>query len=261
MREKALLIAVDRRTAAIAGASLIGFVLLGVLLSGLLGGARAAQLMVTLFVPSSIMIVFWYVARSRVLARESQFDAALELEAVTNRANSEFFATVSHELRLHVQLCSLRAEALTVAAEYGRIESDLKVAVPDVVLLTDPHLLRQVLHVLVGNALRRGGERVAIWATAEDDWVRLTVSDDGPGLTPEVGAHVFERYVDLAGNGRSSHSAGAGMSLVQTLGDLMGGQVTYKRDPSWTHFSLRLPMGTETGRPSRARVPLEAGVR
>ncbi len=243
------------------GISLIGFVVLGVLLSGVFGGARAAQLLVTLVVPALVMVGFWSVGRVRLLAREAEFETALELEGVINRANGEFLAGVSHELQLHPQLCSLRAEALAVAVDYRNVNPELKVAVPDVVVLTDPHLLRQLLHILVGNAVRHGGSRVAIWASAEAHAVRLTVSDDGPGLVPEIGAHVFERYLDLASNGRSSRPTGAGLSLVRTLGELMGGQMTYKRDPSWTHFSIRLPLETDSGRLSRARVPLEAGVR
>lgn len=261
LRERVQLIATERRQAVNVGISLTGFVVLGALLSGVFGGARALQLLVTLVVPALVMVGFWFVARGRLLAKEAQFESALELENVTNRAHGEFLAGASHELQLHPQLCNLRAEALAVAVDYHNVNPGLKVAVPDVVVLTDPHLLRLLLHILVGNAQRHGGSRVAIWASAEDGAVRLTVSDDGPGLAPEIGAHVFERYLDLASNGRSSRPTGAGLSLARTLGELMGGQMTYKRDPSWSHFSIRLPLGSDSGRPSRARVPLEAGVR
>jgi len=262
LRDKVRLIATRPRRAVTVGVSLIGFVMLGFLLSSSLGDAApAAQVLVTLVVPALVMVGFWLVARSRILAREAEFETALELESVTNRANGEFLAGVSHELQLHPQLCSLRAEALAVAIDYRNVNHELKVAVPDVVVLTDPHLLRQLLHILVGNAVRHGGSRVAIWASSEDNGIRLTVSDDGPGLMPEIGDHVFERYLDLAGNGRSSRPRSTGLSLARTIGELMGGRMTYKRDPSWTHFSIRLPSGTDPGNPSRARVPLEAGVR
>jgi signal transduction histidine kinase len=238
-----------------------GFVVFGALLSGVFTGARAGQLLVTLVLPTLVMVGFWFVARARLLAREAEFENALELENVTNRANGEFLAGVSHELQRHLQLCSLRAESLAVAIDYRNVNPELKVAVPDVVVITDPHLLRQLLHILVGNAVRHGGSRIAIWASSEDDAVRLTVSDDGPGLAPELGAHIFERYLDLAPNGRSSRPAGAGLSLARTLSELMGGRMTYKRDPSWSHFSIRLPLGSDSDRPSRDRVPLQAGVR
>lgn len=261
LQEKVRLIAVLRRPTVTVGLSLIGFVVLGLLMSGVFGGAPAAQLLVTLIVPALVMIGFWHVVRARLLAHEAEFESALELESVTNRANGEFLAGVSHELQLHPQLCSLRAEALAVAVDYRNVNPELKVAVPDVVVLTDPHLLRQLLHILVGNAVRHGGSRVAIWASAEDQAVRLTVSDDGPGLIPELGANVFERYVDLAGNGRSSRPSGAGLPLARTIGELIGGRMTYKRDTSWTHFSIRLPLGADSASLSLARVPLEAGVR
>jgi hypothetical protein len=35
----------------------------------------------------------------------------------------------------------------------------------------------------------------------------------------------------------------------------------YKRDPSWSHFSVRLPIESEAAHFNGSRVPLEAGVR
>jgi signal transduction histidine kinase len=195
------------------------------------------------------------------MEREAEFESALEIETITNRASGEFLAGVSHELASHPERCNLRAEALAVAVDYRNVRPDLKVAVPDVVVVTDPHLLRQVLHILVSNAVRHGGGRVAIWAAPEDPEIQLTVSDDGRGLPDEVAARLFDRYVDLAGRGRDSWRGGAGLTLAQTLCELVGGRMTYKRDPNWTHFSVRLRVENEAARPSRGLVPLEAGVR
>jgi signal transduction histidine kinase len=250
-----------RRPVVIGAVSLFGLIVIGLLLSGLFGPSRALQLIASLVVPAAVMVGFWFQARERVLARETEFDRELELETLTNRATSEFVAAVSHELVPHPERCSLRAEALAVAVDYRNIRPDLKVAVPDLVVFTDPHLLRQVLHVLVGNAVRYGGERIAIWAAADERWVRLSVSDDGPGLPPGIGDHVFGRYVDLAGNGGAGRRGGGGLSVARTISELIGGQITYKRDPNWTHFSVSLPATVDEGRLRWQRLPLEAGVR
>jgi two-component system, OmpR family, sensor histidine kinase MtrB len=167
---------------------------------------------------------------------------------------------VTHELTPHPERCRLRAEALVVAVDYQDVGADVKVAVPDILVTTDPHLLRQILHILVGNAVRHGGHRVAIWASAEGDAVRLVVSDDGPGLPEEVGDRVFERYVDLAELARTTRRSGSGLAVARTLCELIGGHMGYKRDPSWTHFSIRLPRGSKGSTPSRDRVRLQAGV-
>jgi hypothetical protein len=242
------------------GFSLIGIVLLGILLSGPLGATRAFQFAITLIVPAAVMVGYWVAARGRLMEREAEFESALEIETITNRASSEFLVGVSHELTSHPERCNLRAEALAVAVDYRNVRPDLKVAVPDVVAVTDPNLLRQVIHVLVSNAIRHGGGRVAIWATSEDSEIQLSVSDDGRGLPAEVERRLFDKYVDLAGQGRDSWRGGTGLALARTLSDLIGGQLTYKRDPNWTHFSVRLRVANEVGRPERDRVPQEAGV-
>ena len=56
-----------------------------------------------------------------------------------------------------------------VAVEYQDLGADIKIAVPEIVIETDPSIFREILHLLVGNAVRPdGGKRVAIWAVAED---------------------------------------------------------------------------------------------
>jgi signal transduction histidine kinase len=223
--------------------------------------AMTVQLAVTFVVPALVMIIFWWVTRSRLRAREDSTDLALGLERVTNRATGQFLASVSHELTPHPERCSLRAEALVVAVDYQDVGADLKVAVPDITVDTDPQMLRQILHVLVGNAIRHGGQRVAIWAVTEGDAVRLSVSDDGPGLPDGAGGGVFDRYVDLAEQARTAGRSGSGMAIVRGLGEHLGAELGYKRDPSWTHFSVRLPMASNPATSPADRVPLESGAR
>jgi hypothetical protein len=244
---------------ALAGLAGLGAVTTWLVLAGWLGPVRSMQLMVSLVVPATVMIGFWLAARDRIDAREAEIGAILELEHLGHRAKWEFLSAVSHELPVHRELCSLRAEALAVAIDYRRLCPELKVAVPDLLLVTDPNLLRLVLHVLVGNAVRHGGPRVAIWATPEDGRTRVSVSDDGPGLAPESETRVFERLVDLAE--RRPGSALSGLSLARALGDLIGGELSYRRDRTWSHFSLLLPARAEHQGANRARPGLEAGVR
>lgn len=254
-------VAADRVRAVAVGLSLIGLTLLAGLLSLLLGVLPAAQVLLTLIVPAVMMVVFWRLARARLLAREAEFDAAIELEKVANRAAGEFLVGVSPEITIHPRRCNLRAEALAVAADYRRVRPELKVAVPDIAVVTDPHALRQVLHALVSNAIRHGGNRVAVWAARDEHSVRLTVSDDGSGLPPEIGAMVFERYLDLLEHSRRSRPTGTGLPVARTLSDLMGGQISYRRDPSWSHFSVSLPLAGEVDDSAPLGMPMEAGVR
>ena len=186
---------------------------------------------------------------------------AIRLERVQNRVTGAFLMDIAHELAPHRERCSVQDEAVAVAAEYQDAGADIKVAVPDVEIETDRQILRQLLNVLVGNALTHGGGRIAIWAVTEGQTFRLTVSDDGIGLPTDQGDAVFEGYVDL---GMSAGSVGpdrSGLSLASVLAGKIGAEMGYKRDPSWSHFSVRLPLEpAREGIPSH-RVPLEAGVR
>lgn len=95
---------------------------------------------------------------------------------------------------------------------------------------TDPGRLRQVLVNLIGNALKftsRGEVCLHVGATPVDDTgvaVTFSITDTGPGITPEEQARLFEPYVQLA-NGRQDAAWGSGLGLAisRQLVQLLGG--------------------------------------
>ena len=250
-----------RGTAVILVVSLLGLIALVVYSAGRFGPAITAQIAVSFVVPVLVMLFFWRAARDRVRARDAEWQVDLGLERVTNRATGQFLASVSHELVPHIERCNVKAEALVVAVEYQDVGADIKVAVPEIVIETDPSIFRQVLHLLVGNAIRHGGNRVAIWAVEEGGSMRISVSDDGPGLPDGTGGQVFQRYVDLAEQARSTLRAGSGFAVIRGLSEQIGAELGYKRDPSWTHFSVSLPTAPAPVGSLSDRVPLQAGAR
>ena len=250
-----------RGTAMILVISLLGLIALGVYSSGRFGPEITAQIAVSFAIPALVMVLFWRAARARIRAREVGLQFELGLEHVTSRATEQFLAGVSHELVPHTEPCDVKAEALVVAVEYQDFGADIKVAVPGIVVETDPGIFRQILHILIGNAIRHGGKRIAIWAVAESGAMRMSVSDDGAGLPEGAGAQVFQRYVDLGVEVSGPTRSGSGLAAIRGLAEQIGAELGYKRDPSWTHFSVSLPLApTPAGSPAD-RVPLEAGVR
>ena len=244
----------------IAVSSLFGLVVLAIVLaSSSADFARIAQFTLTLVIPMVLMVVFWRAARDRVLQHEADAMARADLEIVNSRRLSGFVAAIAHELNPHPEPCSLRAEALAVAVDYQELGSRVEVAVPDAVVDADPVFLRQMLHVLLDNAVRHGGERIAIWAVPEGPDVRLSVSDDGDGLPPGLDGHVFSRLVDIGG-GSPINSSASGLAMARSLSDAMDARITYKRDPKWTHFSFRLPVESSITRSQNNRTRLSAGV-
>ena len=107
----------------------------------------------------------------------------------------------------------MKAEALVVAVEYQDVGADIKVAVPEMVIETDPSIFRQILHLLVGNAIRHGGKRVAIWAVEEGGSMRISVSDDGPGFPRAAGSGIRPHRRPRRGGG--ARCARSGFAVIR----------------------------------------------
>ena len=112
-------------------------------------------------------------------------------------------------------------ESLSVRAERLDVEQVVRSVAPDgvrvdvavgLVVEADPVRVRQVLTNLVANA-QRHGETVEITASEAAGTVRIAVSDDGPGVDPDL--DVFASGVSGAGldrlraRGRPRHRPGA----------------------------------------------------
>jgi heavy metal sensor kinase len=115
-----------------------------------------------------------------------------------------------------------------------------------VVARGDAGWLERLLINLLDNAIKftREGGRVIVRVLRDGEHARLDVTDTGVGMTPEVRAHVFERFYQ-ADPARSSPSGGAGLglSLVQWIVVRHHGQITVdSRLGQGSTFSVKLPM-------------------
>ncbi len=108
----------------------------------------------------------------------------------------------------------------------------------------------QVLANLIVNAAKYAdpGGQISIDAEAQRGWVRITVSDDGPGIAPQHRERVFERFYRIdKGRSRETGGTGLGLAIVKHLTLAMGGTVGIEpREPRGSVFWVRLPAGRET---------------
>jgi two-component system phosphate regulon sensor histidine kinase PhoR len=157
----------------------------------------------------------------------------------------------SGRLRLELQPVSIRAAAQEVIDDFAaraRARSVvLENAVPtDLVVRADPERLRQVLSNLVDNAIkygRDGGRVVVDGAGRAEGRIEVGVSDDGPGLSPEVQPRIFERFyrVDKA-RSREQGGTGLGLAIVKHVVQAQGGEVRVESRPgAGTTFFFTLP--------------------
>jgi signal transduction histidine kinase len=104
----------------------------------------------------------------------------------------------------------------------------------------DPLRARQALGNLVDNALRHGTGEIRLAARRHDDAVEIDVSDDGPGFSPELRAHAFERFARGNSN-RSVDGTGLGLTIVRAIAEAHGGSATIMDTPA-PGATLRLRM-------------------
>jgi two-component system OmpR family sensor kinase len=80
--------------------------------------------------------------------------------------------------------------------------------------------------------------------TSTTGTAQITVADNGPGMTSEQAAHVFERFyrTDTARN-RARGGTGLGLSIAASLAAAHGGDITVDTNPGQgAAFHLRLPL-------------------
>jgi two-component sensor histidine kinase len=96
----------------------------------------------------------------------------------------------------------------------------------DAMVIADPTRITQVLDNLVTNALRYGGPNVLVSAVRDRAHVRLSVSDDGPGVPDDMVDTLFDAYVHGAASHRLGGS-GLGLLIVRQLCDAMSATIKY----------------------------------
>ncbi len=83
--------------------------------------------------------------------------------------------------------------------------------------------LAQVLSTLLDNSLVHGGGTVIVTTRSRGRSVVIEVSDEGPGVPPELGQRIFARSVSSAG------STGLGLALARDLATADGGRLELLR--------------------------------
>lgn len=119
----------------------------------------------------------------------------------------------------------------------------------------------QILLNLVGNAIRYAPDNSQVWIRLEDAGTRarLVVADQGPGLSAEQQAKVFEKFERLGRNGEDGGS-GLGLYISRRLARAMGGDLLVESAPGQgARFILDVPADLLALRPTTAQQPDQSG--
>jgi signal transduction histidine kinase/DNA-binding response OmpR family regulator len=155
--------------------------------------------------------------------------------------------------REEVALGEALEQVVAVAQPLSKARSNrfhVVVAEPARRVRVDLTKLKQVLLNLLGNAFKftsEGTVRLEVQAEAESgaDWLVVTVSDTGIGMTAEQLSRLFEEYWQAApAEGGAPVGTGLGLSLSRRLCRLMGGDIeVHSRAGEGSRFTVRLPVG------------------
>jgi two-component system, OmpR family, sensor kinase len=132
-----------------------------------------------------------------------------------------------------------RGEPVDLAELAREAGADDVSAEPAIVLGERPALERAVGN-LVANGRRHGRGRVTIAVERDQDRARVSVTDEGPGLTPEQAEHAFDRFWRGPTGG-----SGLGLAIVKAIAERHGGTVTV----SGARFTIDLPASQDSLKP------------
>jgi two-component system OmpR family sensor kinase len=121
-------------------------------------------------------------------------------------------------------------------AEIAREAAADDVLAPEpVIVLGERPALERAVGNLVHNGRSHGEGRITIAVERDGDRARISVADEGGGLTREQAEHAFERF--WRGPGAAATGSGLGLAIVRAIAERHGGRVTV----DGSRFTIDLP--------------------
>jgi two-component system phosphate regulon sensor histidine kinase PhoR len=167
----------------------------------------------------------------RDLLRLARLDAGQEQLEPASCDPRELLQSVLEDLKPSLEARRQDVE-VSIAAGTGRVTAD-------------PAKLHDVLRNLVANATTYSPEasRIRVAIDRLPDRVRISVTDEGPGIPEADLPRIFERFyrVDKS-RARDPGGTGLGLAIVKHLVELHGGQVRVENAPGGgARFTIELP--------------------
>jgi signal transduction histidine kinase len=197
-------------------------------------------------------------ARLELIHRRARRDNAADYlrdaegALVAHRSLTRLVSDLLDVGRLDQGLFALRPAPVDVVALAHEVASSLRSPGHEVeyrgpqefVVVADGDRLRQALENLTANALKHSPAGVPVGLDVQEQqrpdgrWVRIAVTDMGPGIAPEMMGTLFERFA----RGPGSTGLGLGLYLARRIAMAHGGTLEVTSRPGdGTRFELALP--------------------
>jgi signal transduction histidine kinase len=154
-----------------------------------------------------------------------------------------------------VDLSALVQQAVATTAElFKERQTQVTVSLPDqpVVLLADPDRLMQVMLNLLSNAAKFvpvPGGRVGVSLSRDDADVTVRVTDNGPGVSAEQQALIFEKFRQGGDAANRPQGTGLGLPISRQIVAHLGGRLWLESSPGQgAAFCFTLPNNNDMRR-------------
>ena len=145
------------------------------------------------------------------------------------------------------QVTSEMIKEFTPIAEKQGIK--LKRDVDEIVIDSDPVLVKRILQNLVSNAIRytQSGGSVTVSCKQENKDCKISISDTGQGIPEDQLENIFNEFHQLNNPERDrSKGLGLGLSIVKRLSSIINTEIEVQSQlKQGTCFSFLLPMGDQ----------------
>jgi len=160
------------------------------------------------------------IAESGLRRMRRLIDDLLDLKKI-----EDGFGVVMRACSIKRVLHAVVAESKALAERRGQ-ELVLEIQDPLPTIQADADRLHQVFANLVGNAVKytQEGGIVMVRAQATDALVQVKVIDNGPGISPEDQAHIFEKFYRARATPQVD-GTGMGLTIVKSITEQHGGSV------------------------------------
>jgi PAS domain S-box-containing protein len=177
--------------------------------------------------------------------------------------------------RVPVNVQSVVGEALDLVAASlpSHVKLECRLTAEDAAVMGDPTQIHQVVMNLCANAaqamksqgtlavalvvVERGGAAAATSTLSAGRYVRLSVSDTGTGMSPDVIERIFDPFFTTKEVGVGT---GLGLSLVHGIVTDLGGGIDVESVPgNGTTFTVYLPWSNAVAAPAAAPEPVPQG--
>jgi len=143
--------------------------------------------------------------------------------------------------REHVQVKPLLEDVCRQARLLHPDRAILYLSPVDTTVFADRDALKQILLILLDNALKYSAGNVTVTISVQDRQLMISVRDAGPGMSPQMRDRIFDRFYrgDAA---RTPPGFGLGLPIAKVLVEAQGGTITVESQAErGSVFTIMLP--------------------